>query len=300
MIEEEDFLNETFLDLGLANKQPVKWIVKNLITDGLTIIGGPPKSGKSTLTAAIAGMVAGLKPQTLPEDLREVPRLGKVFWFSYEANEGELQAMMIDGLGIRVPPDGRIMVAREPWHVQIDNDETVGHVLALFDRYKPLLVIMDPLANMHSLDENVSGDMVRILAPFQVWAKKAGASVVIVHHTSKGQEDNMYFKGRHLRGSGAILGMADGILMYSPRANNGTHIEATFKRATAWERDMILATYGNRRALTRLTKQDKTIARAYKRGITIGSIARQLNVTIEFVKERVKIIKAVRHAKRLR
>lgn len=244
---EQELLEAWFVDLGKVQERDITWVIKGLLPEGLTILGGPPKGGKSTLALAMGAIVAELNPPTLPAALSRAPEPGKVFVFSYESHPGYVRRTFTKALGIQVPPDGRIMVASNPWRVRLDVPETVERLLKVLDTFEPLILILDPFRNMHQQDENDSGAMQAMLVPLHEWAINKHASVIMVHHTVKERPDQDMYRARDLRGSGAIFGMADGILMYTPKSDGTVTIEATFKYAPPWTRNFKLGTYGQTR-----------------------------------------------------
>lgn len=232
-----------FIDLGLADRKEIEWVIKDLLPVGLTIIGAPPKEGKSILSMVMAATVAGLKPVALPDDLRIITEEGKVICFSYEADAGELKVMMEDGIHVKIPPDGRILVSTDPWRWRLDEPDSMKELLELFREQEPRVVIMDTFRDMHDFEEKDSGQMVKLLRPIRQWAVEAHASAIMVHHTVKVDEDVETFSAKHLRGSGAIFGKADCVIMMTKRKDGKHFINTVFKRAKGWERTIQMAVH---------------------------------------------------------
>src|SRR5689334_11683589 len=154
--EEELPLDGIFTDLGAATPKPVKWVIQDLLPSGLTVLGGPPKSDKSTLSMAMVGLVAGLRPKVLPPFLSVTPEHSSVLVFSYEADAGELRQMAEDGCKMGVPDDKRILIADDPWMWRLDDSESMAALLHYLNAREPLLVVLDPLRDCHDQDENDS------------------------------------------------------------------------------------------------------------------------------------------------
>jgi hypothetical protein len=95
------------------------------------------------------------------------------------------------------------------------------------------------------LDENDAGDINRLLRPIRQWAIGNNAACVIVHHTKKPGDNHQHYKASDMRGTSALFGIADGVLMFTPieGKSNAVTIEATFKRARGWKRKVQLSIY---------------------------------------------------------
>lgn len=238
-------VSDVFVDLGSAQKRDPQWLIKNLVPPGLVFIGAPPKSSKSTMSIAIALLVAGYKCKALPPTLSEVELGGTVMMFSYEADAGELRWIAEEGLGVKVKDNGGILVCEEPSEFQLDNERGMSRLLHWLNVCDPRLVILDPLRNFHSADENDSGAMSRLLSPIRHWALSHEACVMVVHHAKKLNEDKQHYDSSDLRGSSAMFGMANGVLIFTPRGEGQMYIKATFKRGAGWEKTVSFAAYGN-------------------------------------------------------
>ncbi len=67
------------------------------------------------------------------------------------------------------------------------------------------LLVVDPLRNAHSADENDSTEIAKVLAAFS----HLGCAVLLLHHVNKGSGET--------RGSSAIRDRADAVLTVAPR-----------------------------------------------------------------------------------
>lgn len=283
----------TFIDLGRASREPPEWLIENLLPVGLTVVGGPPKSGKSGLEMAMAALVAGLDCKALPPDLSKVHNSGPVMGFSIEASAGELRYMVEEGMGTHVPDNESILIAEDPFAWQLDDADGQERLERWLKERQPRLVFLDPLRDLHSGDENDSGEMIRVLRPLQQWAKKQKTGVLVVHHTSKPKEGQREYDPLSLRGSGAIFGLADAVLMMTPTANDFFKLKAIFKRAQSWERVVRMAMWQYRDQPTSdaLDPFDQSVYQGIVSGVgTLKDIADQLHVG------KVKVVEA---AKRL-
>lgn len=267
-----------FTDLGAAIRKEVVWTIKDFVPAGLVVLGGPPKeANKSTMALAVACLVSGIETKCFPPFMSQVPELGTVIYFSYEAEAGELRQMAEDGLHIEVPADERILIADDPWRWRLDDLDCVDELLSYLQARQPKLVILDPFRDVHDQDENDSAAVVRVLRPLQQWAKKYDSTVLLIHHTVKGNDELESFEAKHLRGTGAIFGKADAVLMVTPRPGGALLIKATFKRARPWERTLKLATWDNHVAGEPLIDRDKRVLALVKKGMAAAEISAELH-----------------------
>jgi hypothetical protein len=241
MLEED--IAGFFTPLAKAVSKPPEWVVKDVIPVGLTFIGAPPKSTKSTFVMALCALVAEWGGKALPPHLSVVERVGPVLGLSAEATAGELRNMIEVGLGVEVKDDDGIVVADDPWKFRLDDPGALEQLLSWLEILKPRLVFIDPLRDFHQLEEKDSGEMNRLLRPLRQWAVDNEAALLIVHHAKKKEDPTAIYTAADLRGSSALFGICDGVLMLTPLKNGSLHIEATFKRAASWSRDFMLAAY---------------------------------------------------------
>ena len=216
-----------FVELLEAPRTPPQWVLPEVIPVGLTIVGGPPKSLKSTLVLALCARLAGLPPMRtcgLPEAWRPpVPRL--VLYFSAEAVAGEMAHAWVKILGgaegaLRSP---LFLVAHEAMAFRLDDPNGPARFARWIEALKPACVVLDPLRDFHSTKEADDGDINRLLRPLQRWARQNAAAVVIVHHTRKqfapGKPTSQHptlLDPEDLRGTSALWAVADGAIILTP------------------------------------------------------------------------------------
>lgn len=274
-------IDGVFTWLSRADSTPPPFVIPNLIPVGITFIGAPPKSLKSTFLMAVAALVAGVKTRILPDEFHTDTPNARVMVFSAEATAGELLHICEEGMGLRIPDDGSIIVADDPWLFQLDDGVGLRKLLFWLNAFKPKLCIIDPLVEFHSLDEKDSRQMIQILRPLRKWAVDNESAVVFAHHTrKKGNEEgaaSTKYTAMDLRGSSALFGKADGILIFTPHEGSPglLTIDAKFKRARAWTRDLQFAAYGETGAGGVLEVMDdvtKRVLKCLRIGVTKQSI----------------------------
>lgn len=275
-----------FTDLFSATMEPPSWLIEDLLPAGLTWVIGPPKEAhKSGMTLAMALQVAGFGGEVWPEHMRTKRQDGRVMVISAEASAGELRHDVERGMGVRGEANSAILIADDPWKFRLDRPDGAHRLGEWLDNIKPALLVLDPLRNLHSQDENDSGAMMDILQPWQAWAKKNNTGVICVHHVRKPSEQKD-FVAADARGSGALVGMADGLLVVTPKSDH-LLIKATFKRAASWERLIRLGIWGAR-AQELLQPVDRMVLKALSACGTLEEVAEVLKVGKGVVQESVK------------
>lgn len=248
--EDDDPIDGVFTDLGKAVMVEPQWVVKGLVPVGLTVVGSPPKSKKSTVVMALALWISEHQCAALPPFARVVPRhmTGPVMVISHEAIAGELRHMCETGLGTKVRSDESILIADDPYAFMLDDEDGLERLMRWLKVREPRALIIDPFRNSHQAEEKDSGEMIRILRPLRKWAVENDAAVLLVHHTRKPADEGgkaHTYGATDLRGSSAIFGAADGILMFTPVSDEKLRIEGVFKRGSSWANTFILGAYEN-------------------------------------------------------
>ena len=200
------------------------------------IIGGEPKTGKSTLALALGLAVASGRP-FLGEF--EVADSGPVLMIQEENTEGLLQdwsRKLIALTGIRTPSKVPMWTMNKAGF-DLDYDEHRELLESWVSETKPKLVILDPLNMMFG---NADLDKSYTIVRFLKWIVQLGhvykCAIVLVHHTSKRTKDNTGRRaGQRLLGSTALHGFVDSALYTSridaPKENwLGVKIEREFRK----------------------------------------------------------------------
>lgn len=267
--------------LGQAEHKPPNWVVPDLLMAGMTVVGGPPKSGKSTFTYGMIATVVGLPCVAYPPWMRNVRNRGPVCVLSAEASASVIRYDIEKQLRCPVPDDVEVHVSEDPWDFQLDGVPdaeglTQGQrkLLEWLEWYRPALTVLDPWRDYTDADENDAGQVVRTLRPIRDWHEKNDAAMLLVHHTTKKPHDARTTRNtpQDLRGSGALFGKADGVLMFTPRGDQGdpnpVEIAATFKRGAPWVRLVQPATHDFKgEASEVLLKMDEDVLMALDVGV---------------------------------
>lgn len=190
--------------------QQQSWLIERLWThQAVGVIGGSPKGGKTWLALEMAVSVAS---GSLCLDTFPVFSPGPVLLYAAEDSFGELRTRLetlaelhkvdFDRLDVHIITVDSLRLDR-PDHQ--DRLESTVHV------YKPALLVIDPLVRVHTIDENVAGQVATLLGYLRSLQRKAGAAIVLVHHVRKNVSPTGA-AGNSLRGSGDIYAWLDSFL----------------------------------------------------------------------------------------
>jgi RecA-family ATPase len=183
-----------YSEAELATVPQPKWLVQGHLTDGFSVLYGPPKSGKTFLALDWALRIA-----TLTEWHGHAVIGGPVLYVSGEGSGGLHQRITAwhKGNGTDtsrlyvVPFAARLL---NPDHVQQLQDD----VMATGAR----LLVIDTLArSMAGSDENSAQDMGGAIAALDRIRQNVGCGILVVHHSG--------VDGTRPRGSTALFGAAD-------------------------------------------------------------------------------------------
>ena len=202
-------------ELQIKQFAPVRWVVPDLIPQGLTILAGAPKLGKSWLVLDIALAVAQGGP-TLGD--RQCPE-GRVLYCALEDGERRLQERMA-----KICPDDR-WPANLGFTTEMPN-LAEGGIEFLRDwaakAEKPSLIIVDTFAKVrptkkrdetqYDADYGAAGMLKRL-------ADEIGVGVIMVHHTRKLGADDPFDT---VSGTNGLTGAADTILVLKREGGGAT------------------------------------------------------------------------------
>lgn len=197
-----------------AKKYP-PWLAENLFrVDSIVLLSGQPKVARKTflaLAAAIAvatGRAVGdVKPQMTGHVLLVLEE------GSAHATLKRIEQMLLlvgyDGL-----PENISIVFKESF--KVDKDESLARLIAAVKAIQPVLVVLDPLAQVMSGDENSQED-IRLVVDAMKAIQRAGATedqhgpaVMLLCHLNKGLGTNEAIDvDTQLRGSSALAGCYD-------------------------------------------------------------------------------------------
>jgi len=207
--------------------------------DGVAILGGVPKSRKSWfaldlgLAVASGQAVLGSRPvqpgpvlyvvlEDQEEDVRTRLRALGAGRGLTEESLAALDLWVVGGtpLDLLEPQKVEEIVARGVMALQHKHDGKVPQRFAL--------IVIDPLRDAHSANEDSSTEMRPVLASLRGLQRALGGTVLVTHHLAKGGSRQGGTIWDRLRGSGAILGAVDAALMVDdPESDDPGKLTAT-------------------------------------------------------------------------
>lgn len=196
--------------------EAIKYIVPDLIPEGLTILAGRPKVGKSWMALDI-GIASSSDGYCLGD---RKPLHGDVLYCALEDNKRRLKKRIQKVLGARDTPWPARLTLATSWRrlneggVQ-DIQQWANSVPA------PALVILDTLASVRPSrnhnDTLYDGDY-KALTEMHAWANERGIAVIVLHHTRKMEAEDPLDS---VSGSLGLTGCADTTMILA-RNGQGT------------------------------------------------------------------------------
>ena len=181
---------------------PIQWVVPGFITEGLTLLAGAPKIGKSWLALGL-GMAVAEGGKAFGEIDCEP---GRVLYLALEDNHRRL-ASRLRHMGWRAGPEGLDLMTTWP---SLDDD--CVHQLELWADQHPdaRMVVVDVFAKIKSAKggnrPQYETDYKDVTA-LQRFALDRGLAVILVHHTRKQQDSDDPFDA--VSGTRGLTGSAD-------------------------------------------------------------------------------------------
>lgn len=208
--------------LHVTDPEPVRFLIEDLATVGeIALLFGDGGSFKSSAAIHMAGAIAGgysvfdrFKTSSGPvlivsaEDSESVIRMRlKAFVAGHGWHPGRVLS------NVHILADGAATLAAESWR---------RHFCEEARRVGAKMVVLDPLADLLSGDENSNSEMRAVLRFARLLSSTTGATPLIVHHAGKaGQEKRTLDR---IRGASALASGARTILHLS-HANTRVHVE---------------------------------------------------------------------------
>lgn len=190
----------TAYELSTKDFPPVRWIVKDRIPEGVTLLAGKPKVGKSWLSLDLGDAVAS-GGTFLGRGVRQ----GAVLYLALEDNERRLKERLerLDGVSRHLhittvaPRMPDLMPALEAWVSQVE---------------RPRLIVVDVLGRVRppARDGQDQYDAAYdVIGPMQRFAAEHRLGVVLVHHTRKSGVERGGDELDAVSGSMGLAGAAD-------------------------------------------------------------------------------------------
>lgn len=194
---------------------PVSYVVEGYVPEGLTILAGRPKLGKSWMALGMCVAVA-TGGNTLGVECDE----GDVFYLALEDNRRRLKERL--NVVLR-PPQSRPDMSRLTLHTK---SALIGKgLIEELDAWRksvadPRLIIIDTLSKVRppkkANQDSYAADY-EAIAPLQEYAGEHGLAIVVVHHVRKAEAEDPL---EAVSGTNGLTGAADTILVLT-RSTDG-------------------------------------------------------------------------------
>jgi hypothetical protein len=216
----------TARELCTMTFKPLKFIVPGILPEGLTILAGRPKIGKSWLTLLV-GIAVANGVAALGQDYGLTkPIQGEVLYLALEDGPRRLQRRMIKILGGARAENwpGRLHLKTD-WR-RFDQggleDIRAWHVFGKDKGKNPTLVIIDTLAKIRAPGNPKQSPYQNdhdALAGLQKLAEELGIAIIVTHHDRKMAADDVFDT---LSGTLGLTGAVDTILVLTKKGQERT------------------------------------------------------------------------------
>lgn len=207
-----------------------KWIVPDLVPEGLTLLAGPAKVGKSFLcmNLSIAVSIGGMALSSI-----EIPEKRNVLYMSLEDPEQQIQSRIKT-----LCPDGVVGNVQYIFSENMPDNfkfDTVGllSIDKLLSEHKSDFLIVDTWQhvkpNVKVANGSTSYDIdYQALIPLRNFAHQRGVGIIVVTHTRKSPDfDNPF---NQIQGSMGMQAGCDTILMLSKGGQSGYTLHVSGRR----------------------------------------------------------------------
>jgi len=203
-----DITGFTVNELINMDFQPLNWVIEDILPEGLFILGGKPKQGKSILALNIGIAVANGDPVFNRKTCE-----GAVIYLALEDVARRLQVRLLKMLnGMPAPENFKIFTN---WSRFEDGglDCIEGEILK-HENIK--LIIIDTFAKFTGRAGNNYNNDYEIISTIKEIADKYGVTILLIHHMRKSGADYIMDT---FSGSTGITAAADGVIAFV-RNNN--------------------------------------------------------------------------------
>jgi len=204
---------------------PPSWLVPNVIPQGLTLLAGRPKAGKSffalevSLAVASGGYAFGSNEHQCGQ--------GKVLYCALEDTLSRLQRRVQGLLDNRVSPTTNLVVTNQLPKMDEGGIESLNTWYQAYPDAR--LIVVDVLSKFKSHNRRQRGGTLYdqeydVLSPLQEFTLQNNVSVFVVHHLTKRVNPDDVFD--EISGSTALSAVPDTLLVLKRIGNNATlHIK---------------------------------------------------------------------------
>jgi hypothetical protein len=189
---------------------PPKWAVPDLFAEGVTILAGKPKKGKSTLAAGVLLAVShgGVALGKIPV------KQGEALYLALEDNEPRMQRRLqqMTDYGESAPPMGYFHI--EYTWPRLD-DGGINKLDRWMDQHPATrIIVIDTYKKVKPRQTNKNATLYdndyEALLPLQAWASRRRVAVVVIAHTRKSSADDA---ADEISGSTGLTAVVDNLVV---------------------------------------------------------------------------------------
>ncbi len=191
------------------------WLVRGVLpADGVLVASAEPKCGKTWAVADLAIAIATATNALAQFPAATEPR-AVAYFFAEDAQRSVRSRLVALARGREMDPAVALKhvyaVSRGTLDL-CDDDELCWLISAVRGLPEaPALLVLDPLRDLHTADENDSSAMARVMGNLRALRDILECSVLFVHHNAKASKDGTgRDEGQRMRGSSVIHGAMDG------------------------------------------------------------------------------------------
>lgn len=195
---------------AIEGSSELEWLIEGLwVAEGVGIVGGNPKAGKTWLALDLALSVASGTPAL---GVYAIPRAGPVLLFAAEDPPATVRARLE---GLATSRD--LSLENLPLHVilasslRLDQLKDQARLVEAVERFRPRLLVLDPFVRLHRINENSAQEVSGVLAYLRDLQRSCHVAVLVVHHARKAGAGSAQ-AGLSLRGSGDFYAWGDELL----------------------------------------------------------------------------------------
>ena len=193
---------------------PIKWLVEDRLPEGLSLLCGKPKLGKSWLALDLACAVA-----EGGQFLGNLCERGAALYLALEDNQRRLQDRLKRIRPLVGWPD-RLDLTCEAPRLSEGGAAAIEEWIANAD--SPRLIIVDTLATVRPSQEWKKRAIIKVIMPryatYTASLQNTRVAVVVVHHLRKTEGDDPFDM---VSGSTGLTGAADATLILTKRTEDG-------------------------------------------------------------------------------
>jgi hypothetical protein len=283
---------------------PVEWLIDGIWqAQAVGFVAGPPKAFKSFMVLDLAFAVASgqnFLGRFPPGERR--PRT--VMLIQNESSKAafreRVKATADRFLGI--PPALRL-ITNVP--IVLEDESWIQRIEAELEKFRPELLILDPLASMTTGDENSAQEMGSVIRRVRGWRDRFGCAVAIVHHSGKTSEKGAAKRsGEKMRGSSAFHGAVESALYVERVDDESPQITVKVEQKESEPPKPFVCEFQSETCQLVITGDvvqvtDEMIRKVVeaRSGLSVSQILQELprgTATVTYIRDRLKAMRGIR------